>query len=369
MAPEASVVAGSVPECGVVRVASKFPWAAPHLRGPSAVGILATEAAGYMKLFAAAIGGHQSRRRSGPNLGVGGYRSCRSSALECGVVRVVRKFSCAAPHLRGPSTVGVTATKAFGYMKLLAAGQQAPFECLSAGLSAGSASLGASRVFVASQLVLPAAGAWPLVVGASPVSFLTGGSSGPAALRMLSAGLYAGPASLGASGVFVASQLVLPAAGAWPLVVGASPVSFLTGGSSGPAGAPKGAVAPLSFGFCSVTRCSLGLCLRYGTGTAASPASTLEDLVESSVSKALSPIVSSLATVAAALSDDAKARAAERRREADRAADRVWGVGGCDLPAPSPTDKYLADALVALGLPAPSSIDKDLKEALVAFGT
>ena len=66
-----------------------------------------------------------------------------------------------------------------------------------------------------------------------------------------------------AAGVFVASRLLLPAAaGAWLLVAGGSPVSFLTGGSSGPAGAPTGAVAPLAFGFCSVCFCSVVRALR-----------------------------------------------------------------------------------------------------------
>ena len=58
-----------------------------------------------------------------------------------------------------------------------------------------------------------------------------------------SADLSAGSAVLSASGVFVASRLVLPAAGAWLRASGASPRSFLVGGSSGPAGASTGVVA------------------------------------------------------------------------------------------------------------------------------
>ena len=67
------------------------------------------------------VRGHQSRRRSGLKLAVGGYRSCRGSVLRCGIVRVVSELVWTAPLMRGPSFERVPVTKVFGYTESLAA--------------------------------------------------------------------------------------------------------------------------------------------------------------------------------------------------------------------------------------------------------
>jgi len=67
------------------------------------------------------VRGHQSRRRSGLKLAVGGYRSCRGSGLKCGVVRVVSELAWTAPLMWGPSFKRVPATEVFGHTESLAA--------------------------------------------------------------------------------------------------------------------------------------------------------------------------------------------------------------------------------------------------------